>query len=256
MIRVLLSGCNGRMGRAVSDIAEKSDYAEIIAGIDINPQIVNCKYPVYNKLSDFAGKADVLIDFTHHSLTESLIEYSLDTSIPMVIATTGHNPEEKRLISDASARSAIFMSANMSLGVNLLIELAKKTAALLEDNFDIEIIEKHHNQKLDAPSGTALMIADGISQVMTNKPTYKYDRTGQREVRGKNEIGIHAIRGGTIVGEHEVLFAGRDELFTLSHSALSREVFAYGALKAAQYMVGKGAGMYCMKDLLSAAVAD
>ena len=256
MFRILLIGYNGRMGKAVSELVSKSSAAEIVAGVDINPSISNSGFPIFTQISDFSGKADVIIDFYHHSFTESLLQYSIETQTPVVIATTGHTDEEKKLIRDCADKTAIFMSANMSLGINLMIELSKKAAVLLQRNYDIEIIEKHHNQKLDAPSGTALMIANGIKEAVEDEMELVYDRHSERKVRGSQEIGMHAIRGGTIVGEHEVIFAGRDEIFTITHSALSREVFASGALKAALYMSGRDKGMYDMKRLLDEAIGE
>lgn len=238
------------MGRAVAEAAKQTGICQVVAGVDINPQPINYNFPVFHNIADCEGEADAVVDFSHHSAVEGLLRYSLSKSIPLVIATTGHTDEEKALIRSYSLKTPIFMSANMSIGVNLLIELAQKAASLLGDNYDIEIIEKHHNQKLDAPSGTALMIADGISASMEKKPEYIYDRHNERKKREVGEIGIHTVRGGNIIGEHEVLFAGRDEVITLSHSASTREVFAYGALRAARFIASVPAGMYSMKDLI------
>ena len=249
-INIMLTGYNGRMGRAIIEATEKSDLFSVIVGIDINPAPINLAFPVFLQPSDFTGKVDVIIDFTHHSAIDSLLEYAKKISAPLVVATTGHNDKELELINEAAKEIAIFKSANMSVGVNLIIELAKKAAALLQGDFDIEIIEKHHNQKLDAPSGTALMIADGISSVLDEKPEYIYNRQPVKKVRGKNEIGLHAVRGGTIIGEHEVIFAGNNESITISHSAQSREMFANGALSAAKFICGKPAGLYTMKSLI------
>jgi len=256
-IKIMLAGYNGRMGNAVIDAVNNSREFEfeIVAGIDINHSQINIKqkFPQYFKPDDYSGEVDVILDFSHHSSIESLLSYALARKVPLVIATTGHNQEELNLIEDYAKKIAIFKSANMSIGVNLLIELAKKASVLLKDNFDIEIIEKHHNQKLDAPSGTALMIADGISEVFenNNKPEYVNGRQNKNKKRGKNEIGIHAVRGGTIIGEHEVIFAGTNELISITHSAQSREMFANGALSAAKFMCGKNSGLYNMKDLIN-----
>ena len=249
-INVMLTGYNGKLGRAIIEAAEKSELFSVIAGIDINPAPINLAFPVFMRPSDFNGEIDVIIDSSHHSIIDSLLEYAKKISVPVVIATTGHNAEELGLINEAAKEIAIFKSANMSVGVNLIIELAKKTAALLQGEFDIEIVEKHHNQKLDAPSGTALMIADGISSVLEQSPEYIYNRQPVKKVRGGNEIGIHAVRGGTIIGDHEIIFAGNNEVITVSHSAQSREMFANGALSATKFICGKPAGLYDMKSLI------
>jgi len=253
-MKIMLTGYNGRMGRAVIEsAAEKSGEFSIVVGIDINPAAINVTFPVFLKPSDYKEKADVIMDFSHHSAVDSLLEYADKTKTPVVIATTGHTPEEIELIKSYSDKIAIFKSANMSIGVNLVAELAKKAAILLKNDFDIEIIEKHHNQKLDAPSGTALMIADEISSVFdeSDKPEYIYDRHSVRKARDKREMGIHAVRGGTIIGEHEVIFAGTNELISISHSAQSREMFASGALTAARFLRDKTPGLYTMKDLIN-----
>ena len=253
-MKIMLTGYNGRMGRAVIEsAAEKSGEFSIVVGIDINPAAINVTFPVFLKPSDYKEKADVIMDFSHHSAVDSLLEYADKTKTPVVIATTGHTPEEIELIKSYSDKIAIFKSANMSIGVNLVAELAKKAAILLKNDFDIEIIEKHHNQKLDAPSGTALMIADEISSVFdeSDKPEYIYDRHSVRKARDKREMGIHAVRGGTIIGEHEVIFAGTNELISISHSAQSREMFANGALTAARFLRDKTPGLYTMKDLIN-----
>lgn len=196
-------------------------------------------------------KADVIIDFSNPALLDDILEYAVKYNTPCVICTTGFSADEIDKINKTSEKVAVFRSGNMSLGINLLIELSKEAAKLLGNEFDIEIIEKHHNQKLDAPSGTALMLADGISEVLEEEPQYVYDRHSYRKKRAKNEIGIHAVRGGTIVGEHEVIFAGHDEVVSLTHQAQSREVFAVGAVNAAIYLASQGAGMYNMSNLLS-----
>ena len=247
MVNIIVSGINGRMGRAIEEMCKNSDKYTIVAGVDVNLGIPH-EFPTVSDINELDCKADALIDFSHHSAAKVLCEYAVKTNTPVIFCTTGYTDEELKLISEASKKVAVFRSGNMSLGINLLIELSKKAAEILE-GFDIEIIEQHHNQKLDAPSGTALMIADGIKSVRENSE-YIYDRTQVRRKREQTEIGIHAVRGGSIVGEHEVLFAGRNENIKLSHSALSREVFADGALKAAEYIKGKGAGMYNMSNVL------
>ena len=257
MINILLSGCNGRMGRTIVNTVKKSEQYRfvIIAGIDIyriDGQADN--FPIFEKLPDYDGEADVIVDFTNHTVpnaTETLLNYAVNEKIPLVIATTGHSETDKEAIKSAAASIPIFMSGNMSLGINLISVLAQKAAAVLGVNFDVEIIEKHHNQKLDAPSGTALMLAEAVSETLPYNPKYKYDRHSERKIRDTDEIGIHSIRGGTIVGEHEVIFAGKDEVVTISHSAASRDVFAHGALRAAEFIIDKPAGMYNMIDIVN-----
>ena len=242
------------MGRAVTELIAASDKCSIIAGVDINASSLGalCPFPVYENISEFTEKADVIIDFSHHSALASLIEYSKATKTPLVVATTGHSDEERILMTQASEETAVFFSRNMSIGINLLIELCKQASAMLGEEFDVEIIEKHHNNKLDAPSGTAMMIAEALADEREGETEFVYDRHDVRRKRSSAEIGIHAVRGGTIVGEHEVIFAGNNEIVTLAHSATSREIFANGALKAALFMVGKTAGMYSMTDLIAA----
>lgn len=247
MLNIIMSGINGRMGKAIEELCNSDETVEIIAGIDINLGVPH-KFPTVSNPSELDTKADVIIDFSHHSCAEMLCKYAVETATPIVFATTGYTEEELHMINEASKKVAVFTSANMSLGVNLIISLAKQAAKIL-NGFDIEIIEKHHNQKLDAPSGTALMIADGIKEIKEDSE-YVYDRSQVRRKRSQNEIGIHAIRGGTIVGEHDVIFAGHNEVVTISHSAQSREVFASGALSAAKFIAGKPAGMYKMNDMI------
>ena len=251
MVKIIISGINGRMGRAIEQMCESDDRYEIVAGIDINLGVPH-GFPTVQSVSELDCKADAIIDFSHHTMAKALCEYAVKTGTPVIFCTTGYTDEELDMISKASESVAVFRSGNMSLGINLLIELSKKASEILE-GFDIEIIEQHHNQKLDAPSGTALMIADGIKSVRQDSE-YVYDRTQVRRKRAENEIGIHAVRGGSIVGEHEVIFAGRNENVILRHSALSREVFADGALKAASFIKGKGAGMYNMSNVLEGLV--
>ena len=209
-------------------------------------------FPVFDDFSKIDISADVIIDFSNPSTLDGLLAYACKHKTPAVICTTGYSAAQVASIKKASEAVAVFYSGNMSLGINLLIALSKKAAAVFGREFDIEIIEKHHNQKIDAPSGTALMIADGIASVMEKEPQYVYDRHSYRKKREKNEIGIHTVRGGTIVGEHEVLFAGHDEVLTIKHQAQSKEVFATGAVNAAVFLNGKAAGMYDMSDLLAA----
>ncbi|MBE6702551.1 MAG: 4-hydroxy-tetrahydrodipicolinate reductase [Ruminococcaceae bacterium] len=246
MLNIMLCGCGGRMGAAVIAAAQEAGD-RIVAGVDINPA-ADSPFPIFTTPEEFQGKADVIVDFSHHSALPGLLAYATETKTPLVVCTTGHTEEETAAMKAASESVAVFFSRNMSLGINLLISLCRRAAATLGADFDIEIIEKHHNKKLDAPSGTALMIADALSEEVAHR--YVYDRHAERRQREKGEIGLHAVRGGTIVGEHEVLFCGKDEIVTLAHSAASREVFATGALRAARFMKGKGAGFYNMDDVI------
>ena len=247
-VRILLSGAMGRLGRAVRQASEGSSEYVIAAGIDVVPAAENI--PMFTSPAEVNVECDAIIDCSHHTAIAPLLEYAVEKGIPTVICTTGHTEEETELIKAAAARIPVFYSRNMSVGINLLIELAKKAASVLGDGYDIEIIEKHHNKKLDAPSGTALMIADAVADTVPYDAEYTYERQSRREARRKNEIGISSIRGGTIVGEHDIIFAGLDEVITISHSAASRDVFATGALRAAAYIVGKPAGSYDMSMMI------
>lgn len=248
MKKIILCGANGKMGHVIRNIVAADNECEIVAGVDINTESTD--FPIYSEIDSVKESADVIIDFSNPALLNSLLEYSAAKIIPVVIATTGFDDDQKKQIENAATENGVFFTYNMSLGINLLATLAKKAVDVLGNDFDIEIIEKHHNQKIDAPSGTALMLADAICEEIDKPMKYEYDRHSKREKRSKNEIGMHAVRGGTIVGEHEIIFAGRDEIITLSHSARSKEIFAVGAVNAAKYMVGKGAGLYTMKDLI------
>ncbi len=250
MTDILLCGCTGKMGRVVAELAAKRDDCQVIAGVDINndPSI---GFPVYPAAAEFTGKADVIIDFSHPSALETLLQYAVVSQTPVVVATTGLGNDQLDSVHAASERIPVFFSANMSIGVSLITELAEKAARVLGGSFDIEIVEKHHNQKIDAPSGTALMLANAIAAELENTPDYEYDRHAKRAPRGKNEIGIHAVRGGTITGEHEIIFAGHDEIVTISHSARSKQIFAAGAVNAAVFIKSKPAGLYAMKDLVA-----
>ena len=253
MKKIILSGCGGRMGRAITEMVAETEDCKIVAGIDINASALGsvCAFPVYSSISDFDGVADVIIDFSHHSALPSLLDYAVSTSTPIVVATTGHTDEERELMLDASKKVGVFFSRNMSIGINLLIDLCKRASSALGEDFDIEIIEKHHHNKLDAPSGTAMMIAEELKNERGGNAEFVYDRHEVRRKRESSEIGIHAVRGGTIVGEHDVIFAGNNEIITLSHSATSREIFANGAIKAALFMVEKDAGLYSMTDIVA-----
>ena len=248
MTNIILNGCNGKMGAAVTKAVSEREDCSIIAGVDLYGDNIN--YKVYRSFSDLDVSADVIIDFSNPSVLDDLLTYAKSNKTPIILCTTGVSEAQVEKIKEASKDVAIFYSGNMSLGINLIIELSKKAAAVFSNNFDVEIIEKHHNQKIDAPSGTALMIANAIADVLPDSQ-YVYDRHSYRQKRAKNEIGIHAVRGGTIVGEHEVIFAGHDEILSLKHQALSKEVFAVGAVNAAVYLKSKDNGMYDMGDLLS-----
>ncbi len=252
MTRIILSGCNGHMGRVISSCAAARENCKIVAGVDLCTD-QNFDYPVYANIFEYTGGADVIIDFSHPSALENLLKYAVTMNMPAVIATTGLTPEQVESLKQAAEKVPVFFSANMSLGVNLMAELCKKAAAVLGSDFDIEIIEKHHNQKIDAPSGTALMLADEIASVTPYQAYYEYDRHARRKKRDKNEIGIHAVRGGTIVGEHEVIFAGRDEIVTISHSARSKEIFAVGCLNAGIFLADCEPGLYNMGHLIQKA---
>lgn len=249
MTRIIITGACGKMGKVIANVVATRDDCTVVAGVDrFNDN--TAAFPVYAALADVKEEADVVIDFSNPSLLDDLLAYCKSTDTAVVIATTGYDECEKKKIADAAKECPVFFTYNMSLGINLLANLAKKAVNVLGDGFDIEIVEQHHNQKIDAPSGTALMLADAISEEFDKPMKYEYDRHSKREKRTKDEIGIHSVRGGTIVGEHEIIFAGRDENITLSHSARSKEVFAVGAVNAAVYMNGKPAGMYDMGELV------
>lgn len=251
MINILLTGCNGRMGQAVALSCASNENCNIAAGVDVMGGTNASNFPTFLSVEEFDGSCDVIIDFSHHTATEGLLNYAKKQNLPIIIATTGHTPDETELIRKAAEAIPVFYSRNMSLGINVLIALAKKACLSLGADFDIEIIEKHHNQKLDAPSGTALMLADALKDTRDCETEYMYNRQPLHQKRSKSEIGIHAVRGGTIVGEHDVIFAGKDEVITLSHSAASRNVFAEGAVRAAQFIIGKSAGLYNMDDIVN-----
>ena len=251
MVKIILSGCCGKMGKAITSCVESRNDCEIIAGVDISEGIL--EYPVFSSFDKITDdiKADLIIDFSHPSVLNGLLKYAINNQIPTVIATTGLDDSQVNLIKEASSKIPVFFSANMSIGVSLLSELCKKAASVLGNDFDIEIVEMHHNQKIDAPSGTALMIADSITESLNKECIYEFDRHSKRSKRTKNEIGIHAVRGGTIVGEHEVIFAGPDEVIKISHSAYSKGLFANGSVNAGLYIVNKKPGFYNMNDLLN-----
>lgn len=249
MTKIILSGSSGQMGCTLNQLISERNDCTIVAGISKNSDGTN-KFPTFNSPNEISADADVIIDFSNPALLESILNFAISKKMPIVICTTGFSDEQITKIKDASKLIPIFFSGNTSIGINLLIELAKKAALVLGSNFNIEIIEKHHNKKIDAPSGTALMIANTINSVNSQNLSYVYERHSKREPRKNNEIGIHSIRGGTIVGQHDVIFAGKDEVLTLSHTAQSKSIFAIGALNAAIFLLSKPAGLYEMSDLL------
>ena len=247
--KIIISGCNGRMGRVVESICEADPDVSVVAGFDVS--LESRAFPVFVSPANFTGEADAVIDFSSPAALDGLLAFAMERKVPLVLATTGYSDEQLAQIDEASKHIPIFRSANMSLGINVLLELVKKAAAVLGDSYDIEIVEKHHNRKVDAPSGTALMIADAAASALNFKPEYVYERHSVRQGRDKKEIGISAVRGGTIVGIHEIMFAGRDEIIEIKHTAMSREIFANGAVKAAKFLAGVSKpGMYDMSMLV------
>lgn len=250
MTKIVISGANGKMGRTVYNCIKDREDCAVIGGIDLFTEQY-ADFPIVDAPNKLPEKPDVIIDYSNPASLDLLLEYCLSTGIPAVLATTGYSDEQISRIKDAAQQIPVFFTFNMSLGINLLVKLAKKAASILGDQFDIEIVEKHHNQKIDAPSGTAIMLANAINETLDNTKHYVYDRHSQRKKREKNEIGMHAIRGGTIVGEHDVIFAGHDEVITLSHSAASKSVFAEGSVNAALYIKDKKPGLYDMSELVA-----
>lgn len=252
MVKVIMHGCNGKMGQVITRLIEQEKDMEIVAGIDLYDGIQNA-YPVFAKIDDCDVKADVIIDFASSVAVDDLLNYCTAKKVPVVLCTTGLSPEQICKVEEASKEVAVLKSANMSLGINLLLKMLKEAAGTLAPaGFNIEIIEKHHNLKKDAPSGTALALADSINEELDNRYEYIYDRTGRREARGENEIGFSVVRGGTIVGDHDVIFAGEDEVITFSHTAYSKAIFGKGAVTAAKFLKGKAAGLYDMQDVIEA----
>lgn len=249
-MKVLLNGCNGRMGQVITKILSNKRDDIIVCGVDITPDKIINSYPVYQSFGDVTENIDVIIDFSHPSCLDSLLCYATNNKVPIIFCTTGFNENDIQKIFTASKIIPVFRSANMSLGINMIISLVKQAAANLYEDFDIEIIEKHHNQKIDSPSGTALMIADEINSAIDNKAEYIYGRHSKTQKREKGEIGIHAVRGGSIVGDHSIVFAGDGEVIEVNHSAISRDVFAYGAIRASKFIIGKAPGLYTMKDVI------
>ncbi|MDO4332639.1 MAG: 4-hydroxy-tetrahydrodipicolinate reductase [Eubacteriales bacterium] len=250
MVKVIMHGCNGKMGQVITKLIEEDSEIEIVAGVDVSDHIQNA-YPVYTSLSSCDAEADAVIDFASAKAVDALLDYCVERQIPCVLCTTGLSEEQLAHVKEASQKVAVLRSANMSLGVNLLMKLLKEASPVLaEAGFDIEIVEKHHNLKVDAPSGTAIALADAVNDAFEEKYEYVYDRSERRERRPKKEIGISAVRGGTIVGDHDVIFAGADEVITFSHRAYSKAVFGKGAIQAAKYMKGKPAGLYNMSNVI------
>ena len=252
MTKVIMYGCNGKMGQCITGICKDDPEIQIVAGIDVYDGIQNA-YPVFSSIRDCDVEADVIIDFSNVAAVDELLDFCEEKEMPVVLCTTGLSEEQIARVSKVSQSTAVLKSANMSLGVNTLIELLRKAALVFAPaGFDMEIVEKHHNLKVDAPSGTALALADAMNDALENDYTYKYDRSVERKKRDKYEIGISAVRGGTIVGEHEVIFAGQDEVIEFKHTAYSKAVFAKGAVEAAKFLHGKPAGYYGMADVIAA----
>ena len=250
MVKVIMHGCNGHMGQVVSAMAAADPEVEIVAGIELVDNREN-GYPVFTDIWSCQTEADVVIDFCSAKATDVLLEYCADRKLPVVLCTTGLSEEQLKKVEDTSKKVAVLKSANMSLGINLLMKLVKEAAqTLAAAGFDMEIVEKHHRLKVDAPSGTALALADSINEGLDQAYHYTYDRSQRREKRDPKEIGISAVRGGTIVGEHDVIFAGEDEVITFQHTAYSKNIFAKGAIQAAKYLAGKEPGWYQMSDVI------
>ena len=250
MVKMIMHGCNGAMGQVITGLVADDEELTIVAGIDPNQTKEN-PYPVFSSLAECTVDADVIVDFASAKAVDGLLAYSEEKKIPVVVCTTGLSEEQVKRVEQASRSVAVLRSANMSLGVNLLLKLVKEAAQVLAAaDFDIEILEKHHNKKLDAPSGTALALADSINEAMDNQYHYVYDRSTRHERRDKKELGISAVRGGSIVGQHDVIFAGQDEVITFNHTAYSKAIFAKGAVSAAEFLAGKPAGLYTMADVI------
>lgn len=250
MVRLIMHGCNGKMGQVITKIVKEDANAEIVAGVDKYQGIQN-EYPVFASIAECDVEADVIIDFSNAAAVDDLLDYCVERGIPVVLCTTGLSEEQLGKVKATSEKVAVLKSANMSLGINMLLKLLQDATKILAPaGYDIEIVEKHHNQKVDAPSGTALALADSINEVLDNEYEYKYDRSQERKKRDKKEIGISAVRGGTIVGEHEVIYAGEDEVIEFKHTAYSKAVFAKGAVEAGKFLKGKSAGMYGMQDVI------
>ena len=251
MVRIIMHGANGRMGKVISGLVAADPDAEIVAGVDIAPG--DAAYPIYTDLADVKEEADVVIDFSTAKIVDHLLDTAAAKKLPVVLCTTGLSEEQLANVRKMSREIPILKSANMSLGINTLTGLLKSATKVFGNaGFDIEIVERHHNQKLDAPSGTAIMLADAINDAADGQYEYIYDRSQRREKRGQKELGISAVRGGTIPGTHEIIFAGPDEVIELRHVAYSRSIFGNGAISAAKYLAGREAGLYDMNDVIAA----
>lgn len=251
MVKILLHGCCGRMGHMITDLVAKDEDCQIVAGVDVFGEAYS-HYPVYHALDEVKEEADVVVDFSNAKAVDTLLAWCAGKKIPAVVCTTGLSQQQIANLEKTSKQVAILRSANMSIGINILLNVLKEVAPRLEAaGFDCEIVEKHHNQKLDAPSGTALALADAVNSADKEDYDYVYDRSARREKRPKNEIGISSVRGGTIVGDHDVIFAGEDEVITFSHRAYSRALFGKGAVTAAKFLAGKEPGLYTMQDALA-----
>lgn len=250
MVRAIMHGCNGKMGQTISGLIAADGEIEIVAGVDARDEGKNL-YPVFKSIAECSVDADVVIDFSVAAAVDGLLDYCEEHKVPCVLCTTGLSEEQLEKVKETSGKVAVLKSANMSLGINMLLKLLKEAAQTLSPaGFDIEIVEKHHNQKVDAPSGTALALADSVNERMGGAFEYVYDRSKVREKREAKQIGISAVRGGTIVGDHDVIFAGPDEVVTFSHRAYSKAVFGKGAIEAAKFLKDKPAGMYDMADVI------
>ena len=250
MIKFLMHGCNGKLGRMISEIGKGDENAALAAGVDAYTDVRN-EYPVFDSIGKCDVDVDVVIDFSTAKAVDGLLDYCVEKKLPLVLCTTGLDEGQLQKVEQASKKIAVLKSANMSLGINLLLKLLQNAAKVLAPaGYDIEIVERHHNQKLDAPSGTALALADSVNDALGGEYHYVYDRSQVRQKRDKKEIGLSAVRGGTIVGNHEVIFAGTDEVIEFTHTAYSRSVFAKGAVEAGNFLAGKAAGMYDMGDVV------
>lgn len=252
MTKIIMHGCNGVMGQMICNLIASDEEVEVVAGVDINDKVEN-SFPVFTSIDKCDVEADAVIDFSHISCVDALLDWCGEKGMPVVLCTTGLNEEQLAKVDEVAKKTAVLKSANMSLGINMLLKILKEaTAVLAPAGFDIEVVEKHHRRKLDAPSGTALALADSINEELNNEYEYVYDRSSRREQRPKKEIGLSAVRGGTIVGDHDVIFAGEDEVITFSHTAYSRAVFGKGAIQAAKFLKGKAAGLYDMSHVIDA----
>lgn len=251
MLKVIIHGYFGQMGQVISNLIINEEDIKLVAGIDKKTKSYKYDLNIYKCIFDFEGESDVIIDFSSPSALDKLLKYAITNNIALVIGTTGYEEKEIKKLKEAAEKIPVFYSANMSLGINLLLSLVSKTATILGKDFDIEIIEKHHNKKVDAPSGTAYMIANKINEEFKNNLVYTFGRNTKTNKRSPKEIGIHAIRGGTIVGEHSVIFAGLDEIIEIKHSAMSKNVFGKGALQAARFIATQDNGLYNMNDLIN-----